>query len=501
MLSARGATGRVHRAPVSNRPDTGPRADAVRVRPRDAQRLHHHAAPERAARLVDGRLARQLGRRHARRRRQQLQRGDLVRSRRQLPQRRAARRGALHAGRSRPNHLHGDDRGPEGLHAPVDHQPRLLPPHRAELPAARLRVLRLRAGRCADRPDQLISPQIAQEVSMRVLQSILGSALILVAITGTAYGQAGTFNGRVLDKGAAVLPGVTVTATNVSTGVSRTAVTNAEGLYYMPGLDPGVYEVKTDLAGFAPAARERVTLGVNATLTLDFKMRVASLNETVTVTGDAPIIEVTQSKVASTIQANQLENLPMITRSVSGMLSLLPGAAAMAPTHRSKENVGSVSIGGASGTNVMPTVDGADNRDNRYGGPLLTFTTEALEQFQLATSQFTAADGRTGGAALTMVTKSGTNAYHGSAFLFARDKSMTAKDYFTRTANPPQEKAPFNRKQFGGAIGGGGHPHPLVFFWAGGQGGGTTAGPGPRPPSIPPPLAGAPRPAPPPPPP
>jgi hypothetical protein len=199
-----------------------------------------------------------------------------------------------------------------------------------------------------------------------------------------------------------------------------------------------------------------------AILTLDFKMSVASLNETVTVTGESPIIEVTQSKVASTIQANELENLPMITRSVSGMLALLPGAAPMAPTHRSKENVGSVSFGGASGTNVMPTVDGADNRDNRYGGPLLTFTTEALEQFQLATSQFTAADGRTGGAALTMVTKSGTNQFHGSTFLFVRDRSMTAKDYFTSAGN--QEKPPFNRKQFGGSIGG---PivHSRMFFF------------------------------------
>src|SRR5258707_3069563 len=158
-------------------------------------------------------------------------------------------------------------------------------------------------------------------------------------------------------------------------------------------------------------------------------MRVASLNETVTVTGAAPIIEVRQSKVASTIEANQLENLPMITRSVSGMLSLLPGAAAMAPTHRSKENVGSVSIGGASGTNIMPTVDGADNRDNRYGGPLLTFTTEALEQVQLATSQVTAARGRPRGAAVTMVTKSGAHADHRSAVLLSRGQSMTAQDY------------------------------------------------------------------------
>ena len=287
---------------------------------------------------------------------------------------------------------------------------------------------------------------------MRVLQSILASALILLTAASAAYAQAGTFSGRVLDQGDAVLPGVTVTATNVSTGVSRTTVTNAEGLYYMPGLDPGIYEVKTELTGFSPAARDRVTLAVNATITLDFKMQVASLNETITVSGDAPIIEVTQSKVASTIEQTQLENLPMITRSVSGMLALLPGASPLEPVHRSKENVGSVSYAGGSGTNMVAAVDGADNRDNRYGGPLLAYTTEALEQFQLATSQFSATDGRTGGAALTMVTKSGTNALHGSGFIFDRDRAMTAKDYFTRQAGA--NKVPFSRQQFGGSMGG-----------------------------------------------
>src|SRR5258705_5441123 len=138
--------------------------------------------------------------------------------------------------------------------------------------------------------------------TVRVCQAIVAVCTVMVA--SLAYAQAtSTFNGRGLDQGDAVLPGVTVTATNVSTGVSRTGVTNAEGLYFMPGLDPGIYEVKTELAGFAPAARERVTLGVNATLTLDFKMRLPSLNQTVTVTGDAPVIAVTQSKVASTIDA------------------------------------------------------------------------------------------------------------------------------------------------------------------------------------------------------
>src|SRR2546423_8249689 len=188
------------------------------------------------------------------------------------------------------------------------------------------------------------SQYVRRVIPVAVISLLIGSGAVFAQATST-------FNGRVRDQGDAVLPGVTVTATNVSTGVTRTTVTNGEGLYYMPGLEPGIYDVKTELTGFSPAQRERVTLAVNATITLDFKMSIASLNETLTVTGEAPMIEATQSKVASTIQTTELQNLPMITRSVSGMLALLPGAAAIAPTHRSKENVGSVSYGGAAGPN------------------------------------------------------------------------------------------------------------------------------------------------------
>src|SRR6185369_11947148 len=223
---------------------------------------------------------------------------------------------------------------------------------------------------------------------MRVSKKRVGLAiftLCTVAIASVAYAQAtSTFNGRVLDQGDAVLPGVTVTATNNATGVARSTVTNAEGSYYMPGLEPGVYEVKTELAGFSPSARQNVNLAINATLTIDFKLALAGLNETLTVTGEAPMIEVTQSKVANTIQTTELQNLPMLTRTISGMLELLPGATPIEPMHRSKQNVGSVSYGGSAGTNVIAIVDGADNRDNAYGGPLMSYTVEGLEQFQLS---------------------------------------------------------------------------------------------------------------------
>ena len=304
----------------------------------------------------------------------------------------------------------------------------------------------------------------------RLCQAII-TILIVAIAASVAYAQAtSTFNGRVLDQGDAVLPGVTITATNVMTGVSRTTVSNAEGSYFMPGLDPGTYEVKTELSGFAPSVRQNVRLGLNATLTIDFKLALAGVNETLTVTGEAPLIEATQSKVATTIQTEEIQNLPMITRTISGMLELLPGATPITELHRTKQNVGTVSFGGSSGGNVIPTVDGADNRDNHYSGPLMSFTTESLEQFQLSSSQFTAADGRTSGAAISLVTKSGTNQLHGTGFVYERDRKLTSKDFFTRESEKAQgvklEKAPFSRQQFGGSIGGPIIKNKMFFFGA-----------------------------------
>jgi len=300
---------------------------------------------------------------------------------------------------------------------------------------------------------------------MRVSISACSIAVVLFLSATLAFAQAtSTFNGRVVDNSDAVLPGVTVTVTNKATGVVRTTVTNADGQYAMPGLEPGTYVVQTDLPGFASSMRDNVNLAVNATLTVDFKLALAGVQETLTVTGEAPLIEATQSKMAATIQTTELQNLPMITRTVSGMLELLPGASPAAALHRTKETVGTVSYGGSQGGNVAQTVDGADNRDNHYSGPLMSFTTESLEQFQLSSNQFSATDGRTSGAAVTMVTKSGTNQFHGTVFGYERDKSLTARDYFTRQANGT--KSPFSRQQYGGSFGGPLVHNKMFFFGA-----------------------------------
>src|SRR5882672_6455285 len=194
----------------------------------------------------------------------------------------------------------------------------------------------------------------------------------------SAQGAFGTFNGRVLDQGDAVLPGVTITATNTSTNVARITVTNDEGLYNLPALDPGVYTIQTELAGFAFSTRTGVTLAINQTITVDFTMGLAGVNENITVSGTTPLIEATQSLVASTIRTREVENLPLITRNLNGLLSLLPGSKAVTALHPLKRQSGSVSFGGSTGRNMIPVVDGGDNRDILVGGPMMSFTVEGI---------------------------------------------------------------------------------------------------------------------------
>jgi len=275
----------------------------------------------------------------------------------------------------------------------------------------------------------------------------------MLASAGGAFAQAtGTINGRVLDQAEAVLPGVTITATNVNTGISRVTVTNAEGLYSVPGLEPGLYNVTAELPGFSTTTREGVTLAVTATITIDMTLGLAALAESITVAGASPLIELTQSKVSATIRTQEVENLPLLTRRLTALIALLPGAKEVAPLHPIKRQSGSVSIGGSTGRNIAPVVDGGDNRDNLVGGHLMSFTVESIEEFRVATHQFSAADGRTGGAAVMILTKSGTNQPHGSAFFYGRDRALTARDYFAARDNLLEE--PFRRTQFGGAFGG-----------------------------------------------
>lgn len=279
------------------------------------------------------------------------------------------------------------------------------------------------------------------------------AVMLLLLSAGLAFSQAtGTINGRVIDQAEAVLPGVTVTITNTDTGVVREVVTNAEGLYSVPGLQPGRYKIAAAMQGFATLTRDGVVLAVTATITVDLTLGVAALAETVTVAGAAPMIETTQSTVSSTIRTQEVQSLPMLTRRFTQLMTMLPGAREVAPLHPIKRQQGSVSVGGAQGRNITPLVDGADNRDNLVGGPMMAFTMEGTEEFRVNTHQFTAADGRSGGATVALVTKSGTNEVRGSTFLYDRERDLMKKDFFAVRDNV--QKDPFSRRQYGGSLGG-----------------------------------------------
>ena len=262
---------------------------------------------------------------------------------------------------------------------------------------------------------------------------LLVTSVVLVT-TGLAFAQAtSTFNGRVLDQGDAVLPGVTVTVTNLNTGVVRTTVTNEEGVYFMPGLEPGVYDVTTELPGFAPTTRDRVTLAVNATITLDFKMRLAGVEEAVTVTGEAPLIEVTQSKVASSIEATELAE----PADDHAHRQRHAGAAARrradcADSTAARRTSAACRIGGASGTNVIPTVDGADNRDNqlrRAAADLLDRKPRAVPARHQPVHRGRRTHRRRRADDGDQVGDERRSTARRSCF--ARDEALTAKDYFT----------------------------------------------------------------------
>src|SRR5436190_5197596 len=133
-------------------------------------------------------------------------------------------------------------------------------------------------------------------------KKLLLATSFLLAATGLFAQATATINGRVVDQGGAILPGATITITNTGTGVTRNTVTNAEGLYSVPALDPGTYDVQVVLSGFAPSVKKGVGLLTSSTLTVDFAVGLAQLEESITVSGQAPLIETSKSAVASSIQ-------------------------------------------------------------------------------------------------------------------------------------------------------------------------------------------------------
>lgn len=278
-------------------------------------------------------------------------------------------------------------------------------------------------------------------------------AFLLLGVAPSVSAQAtGTINGRVVDQADAVLPGVTINLKNTDTGATRSTITNDQGLYSLPALERGTYEIVTELTGFAPAART-VELIAGSTVTVDLTLGIAALAETLTVAGSTPLVETSQALLSSTIRQTEVAQLPMVNRSLAAMMTLLPGAREVAASGSHGHAAGYVSFAGNTGRSYNMYVDGVDNKEDQDGGTLVQLSLDGIEEFRALGAGFQAEYGR-GSTVVVLASKSGTNRFRGTGFLFGRNESLIATDYFSKPANGGLGEQPFKRVQFGGSYGG-----------------------------------------------
>ena len=288
---------------------------------------------------------------------------------------------------------------------------------------------------------------------MRSRSLLLVAFLILILVPTLIFAQtnAGSLSGRVTDASGAGLPGVTVTATNSATGFNRSVVTEADGSYRFQSLPVGTYEVTADLAGFGAVTTRNVEINVSTDRGLNVTLKQASVKESITVTASSPLIETTPA-IGTVVSQREISNLPLNGRQFANLGSLAPGTTLSVNSDPTKPGQLTIALNGGSGRNVNFLVDGGDNTDDTIGGALQNYNIEAVQEFNIQTQQYKAEYGRTTGGVLTVVTKSGTNDFEGSAYEFYRDKSLNEKTETERLSDAA--KSPYRRDQYGASIGG-----------------------------------------------
>ena len=280
-------------------------------------------------------------------------------------------------------------------------------------------------------------------------RAIFALALSLTAASVLAQQGSSELRGRVTDEQGAALPGVAIVVKHQESGIYRQASTTSDGSYYLAGVLPGTYELTAELTGFKRVSRRDVRLEVGKTVTIDLNLQVGGMSEELTVTAESPIVDITSKEVGGHINERELTDLPSVNRNYIGFIGLLPGVV----PNISTESFGSdsVSVNGQDARNNNYLLDGGNNNDDVIGqraGTQARTQLEAIQEFQVLTNQFDAEFGRTTGAVVNAITKSGTNAFHGSAFAFIQDASLTEKNYFVEKNNLEKPETTFQQYGF-----------------------------------------------------
>src|SRR5712672_2927025 len=313
-------------------------------------------------------------------------------------------------------------------------------------------------------------------VNMKKMSGVLTLVIVLtmnVFWTAQANAQVSgaTLSGTVMDSSGAVIPNAQVAITDVGTGVTRNVTSGSAGFYTAPNLLPATYEVRVTAPGFSTQVQKGVTLTVGAQQTLDIKMQVGQVSQTVEVTTEAPTVELTSSTLSAVVNATTVRELPLNGRSWTDLATLQPGVSSI-------QTQPSFAVGGDRGNRGFGsqlTISGARPQENNYrldgislndygngspgsvlGGNL---GVDAIQEFSVLTSNYSAEYGKTSGGVVNAITRSGTNAFHGSVYEFLRNSALDARNFFDGSKAPP-----FKRNQFGGAVGGPIYKNRTFFF-------------------------------------
>ena len=278
-----------------------------------------------------------------------------------------------------------------------------------------------------------------------------------------AQGLFGTISGTITDRTGAIIPGAQVMVANINTSVVATAETNSAGVYNIPNLNPGVYRVEASAKGFKNAVRSGIVLNVSANPMINVTLEIGAATETVTVTGESPLLQTQVSSLGTSVDEQQLQELPVASgagRSAYNLISLSAGVT-------QQVGEGGFALDNARLNGGRPRqddylMDGTSSQEPTFGGPAVNPSVDSLEELQVVTNNFSAEYGKVSGGVFVMTTKSGTNKFHGSAYEFYQTSKLDTNSYFSNLYDIPI--APSHFDEFGGTIGGPLKKGKIFFF-------------------------------------
>lgn len=307
-----------------------------------------------------------------------------------------------------------------------------------------------------------MSPKVRRWARARLLYRVLVLAVLLLAGWARAVGAQAvtcTILGTVTDASAAVVAAVKVTATHEGTGATREVLSDANGEYVMPSLPTGRYVLTAEKTGFKIVALSGIEVGVDQRVRINAKMEVGGVTESVSVTAETPLVQTSSSELGTTIPSTQIEALPLngrnfvsLTRTVPGVLRGIPGSNIDGAGSLAWRASASFSANGQRARDNNFMLDGVDNNETWLQTVVIFPSVEALDEFKLQTSTYSAEFGRSLGGVVNLQIKSGTNDLRGSLFEFHRNDSLNAINFFDRRAG--RAKPTFKQHQFGGTVGG-----------------------------------------------